>query len=136
MKQPRTIIFKFDVDNPLHLKAMQYLDISGRKRFATAGDAIATALVKYFENLELEDDELPEGEASGDGHDIGEIVKHAVERELDKALPVYLAKYMKEVKVVPSGGSDKETEDSEGSSPDVNELKDLDEDIDWGFLGG
>ena len=134
MKQAQNIIFRLDVDNPDHIKALEYLDTLGRMEFSSAGDAIATALIAYFKDKDeesiKEEKKLELTESS-----IGEIIRKAVQKELDDALPFYLDKYVSRNGIPFNQGGAGKADLDKTQDLDANNLKDLDDEIDWGFLG-
>ena len=138
MSENNIIYFRLDLTNDNHLKAARYIDTLGRRRFGSVGDAISTAVIGYFEGTGND----TAGKTFLNSEIISDILQESVEKKLKEIIPKCLEEYFssKNFQQAISGLSIAKEGDSEektGEEPEEeSELKKVEADIAWDFLGG
>ena len=130
MSDTRRVSFHLNMEDALQRKAWECLETMDRNRFKSRREAVTLAVVDYFDRLERQQND-PDWEArEREERFVGQIVG-AVEREIARTLPAYLA-----------GCAAAQTRLSEPVAQAVEppsntaETPIPDGDIDWDFLGG
>ena len=133
MSEAHRINFRFNPDDPMQKRAWEYLENLDKKRFKSRREAITLAVVDYFGRLERQQTDPDWESREREDRAVSRIVE-AVERELARSLPGYLAGCAASWSAMAAGlpalpmGRESHTGPEE---PQISES-----DIDWDFLGG
>ena len=130
MSDTRRVSFHLNMEDGLQRRAWECLETMDRNRFKSRREAVTLAVVDYFDRLErLRAD--PDWEASEREERFVSRIVGAVEREIARTLPAYIAGCAA-AKTELSGSA------AQAVEPPANtaETSVPDGDIDWDFLGG
>lgn len=133
MSEAHRINFRFNPDDPMQRRAWEYLENLDKRRFKSRREAITLAVVDYFERLERQKAD-PDWESQERENRAAIRIVEAVERELARTLPGYLAGCAASWSALAAGqASPRQDRESRTvmEEPQVSEA-----DIDWDFLGG
>lgn len=115
----RSTNVRFNLDKEIPAQAWQYLQTMDRQEFKSYSQVIAAALVDYFDRY-YKSREDPYLETREREEQFVQQIVSAVEKSMEKALPVFLAGLSKSNAAVPPA-------ESPATDPDA--------DVDWDFLG-
>lgn len=126
MSDTRRVSFHLNMEDRLQRRAWECLETMDRKHFKSRREAITLAVVDYFDRLERQRAD-PDWEAREREERFVSRIVGAVEREIARTLPVYLA-----------GCAAASGSVAQAVEPPANtaETPVPDGDIDWDFLGG
>ena len=126
MSDTRRVSFHLNMEDALQRKAWECLETMDRNRFKSRREAVTLAVVDYFDRLERQQND-PDWEArEREERFVGRIVG-AVEREIARTLPAYLAG---------CAAASEPVRQAVEPSTNTAETPVPDGDIDWDFLGG
>ena len=126
MSDTRRVSFHLNMEDSFQRRAWECLETMDRNRFKSRREAITLAVVDYFERLERQQANPDWKTREREERFVSRIVG-AVEREIARTLPAYLA-----------GCAAVSVPVAQAVEPPANtaETPVPDGDIDWGFLGG
>ena len=117
----RSTNLRFNLDKEVQNRAWQYLQTMDKKKFKSYSQIIAISLVDYFDRYYKKQEDPYFETREREEHFVTQIVT-AVEKAMDRTLPVYLAGCMTGMaQVTPQAVA-------ATSEPE-------DKDLDWDFLG-
>lgn len=119
----RSTNVRFNLDKEIPAKAWQYLQTMDRQEFKSYSQVIVAALADYFDRY-YKSREDPYLETREREEQFVQQIISAVEKSMEKALPVFLAGCM-------AGLSKSDAAAPPAESP----VPDPDADVDWDFLG-
>ncbi|MBQ9347354.1 MAG: adenylate cyclase [Oscillibacter sp.] len=132
MSEAHRINFRFNPDDPMQKRAWEYLENLDKKRFKSRREAITLAVVDYFGRLERQQTDPDWESREREDRAVSRIVE-AVERELARTLPGYLAGCVSSWSVLSTGLSAAPQERNTSAVPEEPQVSEAD--IDWDFLG-
>ena len=138
VKDAHRFSLEFNMANPLHKKAWEYLTAMDRKRFGSYTNATATALVDYFDRFycQQEDSYLESREWE---ERFAKRMVEAVSREIAQSMPLVIAGCMATLSAVlpASGITAAEAPNITNNGGKVQETADEPEeaDVSWEYLG-
>ena len=126
MSDTRRVSFHLNMEDDLQRKAWECLETMDRNRFKSRREAVTLAVVDYFDRLERQQTD-PDWEAREREERFVSRIVEAVEREIARTLPAYLA-----------GCAAASGPVAQAVEPPANTAEPPvpDGDIDWDFLGG
>ena len=117
----RNTNLRFNLEKDLQRKAWEYLQSMNRQEFKSYSHVIALALVDYFDRYYRSQDDPYFETREREERFVNQIIS-SVESAMEKTLPVFLAGCMVGMSQVPVG------------AVSVTQ-QELDEEVDWDFLG-
>ena len=123
MDNIKTMCFRFNWNNPNHLKAWDYLHSIDKEKYKSYTDAVIISITDYFDRQNIINEPYLETRQREDDF-VNKIVE-TVDRKLQKALPEFMLSCLASFAI---GNIKPDT---------VTEQEDISEtpDIDWNFLG-
>ena len=123
MDNIKTMCFRFNLNNPNHLKAWDYLHSVDKEKYKSYTDAVIISITDYFDRQNKINEPYLETRQREDDF-VNKIVE-TVDRKLQKALPEFMLSCLASFAI---GNIKPDT---------VTEQEDISEtpDIDWNFLG-
>lgn len=129
----RSTNLRFNLDKDLQRKAWQYLQTMDKGAFKSYSNAIALSVCDYFERYYHRKDD-PYFETRQREEQFVEQIVNAVERSMEKTLPIFLAGLLSGMGQIPRTDAIVHTPVPEASAQQENGQA-ADEDVDWDFLG-
>ena len=117
----RSTNLRFNLEKDTQKRAWQYLQNMDKQQFKSYSNVIAVALVDYFDRYYRSQDDPYFETREREERFVNQIIS-SVESAMEKALPVFLAGCMVGMSQVPVG------------AVSVTQ-QELDEEVDWDFLG-
>ena len=117
----RSTNLRFNLDKEIQNRAWQYLQNMDKQQFKSYSNVIAVALVDYFDRYYRSQDDPYFETREREERFVNQIIS-SVESAMEKTLPVFLAGCMVGMSQVPVG------------AVSVTQ-QELDEEVDWDFLG-
>ena len=117
----RSTNLRFNLDKEIQNRAWQYLQNMDKQQFKSYSNVIAVALVDYFDRYYRSRDDPYFETREREERFVNQIIS-SVESAMEKTLPVFLAGCMVGMSQVPVG------------AVSVTQ-QELDEEVDWDFLG-
>lgn len=130
MSDTRRVSFHLNMEDSLQRRAWEYLETMDRNRFKSRREAITLAVVDYFDRLERQQAD-PDWEAREREEGFVSRIVGAVEREITRTLPAYIAGC-----VAAQTGLSGSVAQTAANTENAAETQVPDADIDWDFLGG
>ena len=117
----RSTNLRFNLEKDTQMRAWQYLRTMNKQHFKSYSNVIAVALVDYFDRYYRSQDDPYFETREREERFVNQIIS-SVESAIEKTLPVFLAGCMVGMSQVPVG------------AVSVTQ-QELDEEVDWDFLG-
>ena len=117
----RSTNLRFNLEKDTQKRAWQYLQTMDKQQFQSYSNVIAVALVEYFDRYYRSQDDPYFETREREERFVNQII-YSVESAMEKTLPVFLAGCMVGMSQVPVG------------AVSVTQ-QELDEEVDWDFLG-
>ena len=117
----RNTNLRFNLEKDTQMRAWQYLQTMNKQHFKSYSNVIAVALVDYFDRYYRSQDDPYFETREREERFVNQIIS-SVESAMEKTLPVFLAGCMVGMSQVPVG------------AVSVTQ-QELDEEVDWDFLG-
>ena len=117
----RSTNLRFNLDKDTQKRAWQYLQTMDKQQFKSYSNVIAVALVEYFDRYYRSQDDPYFETREREERFVNQIIS-SVESAMEKTRPVFLAGCMVGMSQVPVG------------AVSVTQ-QELDEEVDWDFLG-
>ena len=130
MSDTRRVSFHLNMEDALQRKAWECLETMDRNRFKSRREAVTLAVVDYFDRLERQRTD-PDWEAREREERFVSRIVGAVEREIARTLPAYLAGC-----AAAQSGLNVPVAQAVEPPANIAETPVPDGDIDWDFLGG
>lgn len=125
----RSTNLRFNLDKDLQRKTWQYLQTMDKNTFKSYSNAIALSVCDYFERYYHRKDDPYFETRQREEQFVCEIVG-AVEKAMEKTLPLYLAGLMSGI-----GQTRAHVPTPPAVSTALTDNQNSDEDVDWDFLG-
>ena len=131
MSDTHRISIRFNPEDEAQRQAWEYLETLDRRQFKSRREAVTAAVVDYFGLLERQRKD-PDWETRQREERAMSRIVEAVEREIARTLPAYLAGCAAVLRAVPAdtGSAVPLERESLPEEPKISEA-----DIDWDFLG-
>lgn len=130
----RSTNLRFNLDKELQNRAWQYLQTMDRGTFKSYNHVIALSIVEYFERCYQKEND-PYFETRQREEKFVEQIVSAVEKAMEKTLPLFLAGWLSGIGHNPSGNI---MPPEQGTSDNIStalKQESASEGIDWDFLG-
>ena len=131
MSDTYRISLRFNPEDELQQRAWEYLESLDRQQFKSRREAVTLAVVDYFGRLERQKAEPDRESREREERAVSRIVA-AVEREIARTLPAYLAGCAAVFRAIPVENVPVASQE-QAAQPEEPQISEAD--IDWDFLG-